>query len=304
MSNRKTTLEMLKKSVDRLIGAALKEDLGEGDVTVKALVPPKLKGTAEIRAKAEGRVSGLGAAHRVFEKVNRHLTIRTLVKEGAKIRPGDVLMTVKGNAGSLLEGERTALNFLQHLSGIATATARFVDAIAGTNAVILDTRKTIPGLRVLEKAAVKAGGGANHRMGLHDMILIKDNHLTVLDAEDEVEAVRIAVPRALARAPRGMKVEVEVTGLDAALEAARCGAHMVLLDNMTPRTMKRVMEALTKEFGTRRPLAEASGGVTLRRVRKVAESGVDRISVGALTHSAPALDIAMYILFHDICHGR
>lgn len=283
--------------IDTLVAAALKEDLGTGDVTVKALVPAGRTGSARIIAKANGVVYGLDAAKRVFKKVDGRLRITNHVSEGERVKQGDLLLTVKGRLASLLKGERTALNFLQHLSGVATLTSRFVETVRGTGARILDTRKTLPGLRLLEKAAVKAGGGTNHRMGLYDMILIKDNHLALYNAASEAEAVRQAVARALESGPRGIRVQVEVTTLEGALEAGRSGAHMVLLDNMTPKKMTRVMKALRDAFGKKRPLAEASGGISLANVKKVAAAGVDRISIGALTHSAPALDIAMYIRF-------
>ncbi len=279
------------------VASALKEDLGDGDVTVRALVPRQLGGTGTIVAKENGVLSGIEPARQVFLKVDPELSITETAREGARLSTGQEIMRISGCAASLLEAERTALNFLQHLSGIASITSRFTEAIAGTGAKILDTRKTVPGLRALEKAAVLAGGGTNHRMGLYDMILIKDNHLALYDDEDEKRAVHEAVTLALEKAPAGIRVQVEVTSLDSALEAGKCGAHMLLLDNMSPEAMTDVMKALVVEFGEDRPLVEASGGITLAGVRGAADSGVDRISIGGLTHSAAALDIAMYIGF-------
>lgn len=284
-------------SVNKLILLALKEDIGAGDITVKALTPKRLQGVGKILCKAKGVVSGIDVAALVFKKVDPKIKIKRFAKEGDRISPGDVLLTLSGSASSLLKAERTALNFLQHLSGIATLTSCYVERVKGYDACILDTRKTIPGLRMLEKAAVLAGGGVNHRFGLYDMILIKDNHLALYDQENETNAVRAAVPKALKSSKKGVKVQVEVTSTDSAIEAGRCGAHMVLLDNMTPKKMSEVMSALNSIFGKKRPLTEASGGVSLAKIKKIAASGVDRISIGALTHSAPALDISMNIGF-------
>ncbi|MHC4945287.1 MAG: carboxylating nicotinate-nucleotide diphosphorylase [Planctomycetota bacterium] len=283
--------------IEPLVRAALEEDLGSGDVTVEALVPADRKGEGRILAKSEGVLCGLMPASLVFKILDSEVRISMESSDGRAIRPGQTLMTLRGPVASLLRGERTALNFLQHLSGVATLTARFREAILGTRARILDTRKTLPGLRLLEKAAVKAGGGTNHRIGLYDMVLIKDNHLEIMEGADEPARVRQAVRRSLQKAPPGMKVQVEVTSLEAALEAGKSGAHMVLLDNMTPEQMAEVVRALENDLGDKRPLIEASGGITLSKVKEVAAAGVDRISIGALTHSAPALDIAMYIGF-------
>jgi nicotinate-nucleotide pyrophosphorylase (carboxylating) len=290
-------LKITDRMIEPIVRAALEEDLGTGDVTVDALVPRDRMGEGRILAKSEGVLCGLMPARMVFRILDSEVRIDVKSKDGQALQPGDVIMTLHGRASSLLEGERTALNFLQHLSGVASQTARFKEAIQGTRARILDTRKTLPGLRLLEKAAVKAGGGTNHRIGLYDMILIKDNHLEIMDGDDEPARVRQAVKRSLEGLAAGMMVQVEVTSLESALEAGKSGAHMVLLDNMTPEQMAEVVRALEKEQGANRPLIEASGGITLTNVKTVAEAGVDRISIGALTHSAPALDIAMYIGF-------
>lgn len=287
----------MDQDIRSLVSLALREDLGTGDVTVKALVPQRLRGVARIQSKEPGFVSGLDVAGETFLKVDGKLEIEAQAFDGKEVEPGEVLMTIRGRVASLLKAERTALNFLQRLSGVATLTSHFVRAVEGTRARILDTRKTTPGMRMLEKAAVRAGGGDNHRIGLYDMVLIKDNHLAMMGTGDAPCAVRKAVRKALDAAPPGMQVQVEVSTVEAAVEAGGCGAHMVLLDNMSPEGMAEAVLALERNFGEKRPLTEASGGISLINVHEVAESGVDRISIGALTHSAPALDIAMYIGF-------
>jgi len=273
----------------------LKEDLGTGDVTVRALVPPDLEGAAEIVAKETGVLAGVETAARVFTLNDGATKVERCLEDGAALEKGDTIVKVRGRVAALLESERTALNFLQHLSGVATKTQQYVRAVKGTRAVILDTRKTTPGLRIIEKAAVAAGGGGNHRMGLYDMVLVKDNHLALLSMADEPAAVEKAVRLARDRVPDGIAVEVEVSTREGALAAARAGAQMILLDNMNLDGLARTVEAIHGEFGESRPLLEASGGITRQSVRDVALTGVDRISVGALTHSVKALDIAMYM---------
>ncbi|HEX8244980.1 MAG TPA: carboxylating nicotinate-nucleotide diphosphorylase, partial [Longimicrobium sp.] len=206
--------------------------------------------------------------------------------DGTAVAPGGLAMRISGPAASILTAERTALNFLQQLSGVATITRRYVDAIAGTGARVIDTRKTTPGMRLLEKAAVVAGGGANHRVGLHDMVMIKDNHIA---AAGGITAAVLAVR---ARNDRGLRVEVETTDLDEVREALTAGAERVMFDNMTPELMRQAV-ALVHDVGDGRPETEASGGITLETIRGYAETGVDFISVGALTHSAPALDLSL-----------
>jgi nicotinate-nucleotide pyrophosphorylase (carboxylating) len=282
---------------DDIIALALREDVGSGDITVDALVPKSLKGVGRIQAKEKGILGGIGAGVRTFTLVDPDVTIERALSDGDALAPGDEILVVRGRAASLLKAERTALNFLQRLSGVATLTRRFVEAVDGTSADILDTRKTTPGMRLLEKEAVRAGGGTNHRMGLYDMVLIKDNHLEIQGAKDEVEAVKKALDRARAAVPPGIQIEVEVRTAEAAVAAAQAGADMILLDNMTPAEIGRTVNAIGAAVGRDRPRLEASGGITLENVRTVAEAGVDRISVGALTHSAEALDIAMYISF-------
>ena len=281
--------------VDQIVAQALKEDLGTGDVTVRALVPPDLEGAAEIVAKETGVLAGVETAARVFTLNDGATKVERCLEDGAALEKGDTIVKVRGRVAALLESERTALNFLQHLSGVATKTQQYVRAVKGTWAVILDTRKTTPGLRIIEKAAVAAGGGGNHRMGLYDMVLVKDNHLALLSMADEPAAVEKAVRLARDRVPDGIAVEVEVSTREGALAAARAGAQMILLDNMNLDGLARTVEAIHGEFGESRPLLEASGGITRQSVRDVALTGVDRISVGALTHSVKALDIAMYM---------
>lgn len=270
---------------DATIEAALREDMPEGDITSESIVPAGAVSEALLLAKEDGVLAGLTVARRVFEIVDPRVEFRGECPDGTAFRKGDVLARIKGPTVSLLKAERTALNFLQRLSGIATATRRFVDAVAGTKARIFDTRKTTPGLRLLEKYAVRMGGGTNHRLGLSDMVLIKDNHLRYVGSITE------AVRRARARVPAGVKVEVEVTTVDEAREALAAPADIIMLDNMPLEGMKA---AVALDAG-RVPL-EASGKVTLERVREIAATGVDYISVGALTHSSPALDISLEFL--------
>ncbi len=270
---------------ESLIDLALAEDIGSGDVTTLATVPPGTHARATLVAKAEGVLSGVDVAGAVFRRVNPALDYRVRTGDGSRVRPGDVVAKVEGLAQGILAAERVALNLLQRLSGTATLTAAFVAAVAGTNARIVDTRKTTPGLRALEKAAVRHGGGRNHRAGLADGILIKDNHLAAVGGPDRVTR---AVQRAQASAPHTLRVEVEVTTLEEVAEAVAAGADIILLDNMDLATMR---EAVGLVAGRAR--LEASGGVRLDTVRAIAETGVDIISVGALTHSAPALDISL-----------
>ena len=270
---------------DGIIDAALLEDMPGGDITSESVVPAGAVSEAVFLAKEDGVLAGMPVARRVFEKVDPAVEIVEEAGDGAPFRKGDVLARLKGPTIALLKGERTALNFLQRLSGTATATRRFVEAVAGTKARILDTRKTTPGLRLLEKYAVRMGGGTNHRLGLSDMVLIKDNHLR------HVGSVAEAVRRARAAAKPGVRVEVEAADIGQVREALAAGADVIMLDNMPLDTMR---EAVALAAG-RVPL-EASGNMTLDRVRAVAGTGVDLISVGALTHSARAVDISLEFL--------
>lgn len=270
---------------DAIIDVALREDMPEGDITSEGIIPADALSEAIFLAKEDGILAGLAIARRVFEKIDSVVEFTEKIQDGAAFRKSDILACVEGPTVALLKGERTALNFLQRLSGIATATRRFVDAVAGTKAKILDTRKTTPGLRLLEKYAVKAGGGTNHRLSLSDMVLIKDNHLRY------VGSVAEAVRRARSKIRPGIRIEVEAADLSQVRDALTAGADMIMLDNMTLEAMR---EAVTLSAG-HVPL-EASGNMSLDRVRAVAETGVDFISVGALTHSARAVDISLEFL--------
>lgn len=267
-----------------IIKRVLKEDIGKGDITTNALIPKNLKAKAIIIAKEAGVVCGLGVAAEVFKILDKKILVKTKVKEGAQVKKGKVLAKVSGPARSILTAERTALNFLQRLSGIATLTRKFVEKVQSptSNVKILDTRKTTPGLRVLEKYAVKVGGGVNHRFGLYDAVLIKDNHIKI-----------IGQGRALG-GMRGLKREweVETRTMREVEKAIGAGARRILLDNMNVKTLKQAVD-LCRALGVK---TEASGGVTLGNVRQIAATGVDFISVGALTHSPKALDISLKII--------
>jgi len=276
---------MAELEFDGIIRAALAEDMPGGDVTSESIIPPSAVSEAVLLAKEAGVLAGLTVARRVFELVDGRVTFQAKAEDGLPFRKGDILAHLKGPTIALLEGERTALNFLQRLCGIATATRRFVDAVSGTKARILDTRKTTPGLRRLEKYAVRMGGGQNHRMNLSDRALIKDNHLR------HVGSITEAVRRARENVPSGVKVEVEVTSFEESQEALAVGADIVMLDNMALDEMKRVVDS----YAGRTPI-EVSGNVTLDRAREIAAIGVDFISVGGLTHSAKALDISLEFL--------
>jgi nicotinate-nucleotide pyrophosphorylase (carboxylating) len=270
-----------------LIDAALAEDVGEGDFSTLWTVPEDRRAKGIIVAKAAGVVAGSEVAYEVFRRVDPALEITVYNADGHLVWPhGPPVMEVVGSARSILTAERTALNFLQRLSGIATLTRRYVNAVAGTGARVIDTRKSTPGMRRLEKQAVRAGDGANHRVGLFDMVMIKDNHIAAAGGiAAAVEAVR-------ARNDRGLRVEVEASTLDEVRQALAAGVDRIMFDNMDPETMRRAV-ALVAEAGPARPETEASGGITLDTIRAFAETGVDFISVGALTHSAPALDLSL-----------
>lgn len=280
----------------KLIALAVEEDLGPGDVTSQAVIAEDLIGRAVFVARRAGVLAGLPAAALVAETIEPNLRFEPLLTDGCSLTPGQRLATLSGPMRAILACERIALNFLQHLSGVASLTRKYVDAVAGLPARILDTRKTLPGWRLLQKYAVRCGGGHNHRIGLFDGILIKDNHLAAYPAADPrstiVRAVRLAQDfRWPGDESGGQPVEVEVESLEQLDAALSCRPDIILLDNMTPETMREAVQRRDQ----RAPGVEleASGGVTLSSVRAIAESGVDRISVGALTHSAPALDIAL-----------
>lgn len=268
-----------------IIDRALAEDLAGGDVTTEALIPGEQQGIASILVKEKGVLAGIEVAAQVFHRVDPDLKVEILLEDGSRVKPGSKVAKIEGRVASILKAERLALNFLQRLSGIASATNRYVEAVKGFPVRILDTRKTTPGLRSLEKYAVKVGGGENHRMNLSDGILIKDNHLEALRSQG------LFLPETIAKAKqasKGLKVEVEVRTQREAEEAAKAGADIVMLDNMSLEDMRQAVKSIHG-----RALIEASGGVTLDEVRAIAETGVDFISVGALTHSARALDISL-----------
>jgi nicotinate-nucleotide pyrophosphorylase (carboxylating) len=271
-----------------LIDLALAEDRGAADWTTRWTVPARLRARAEIVAKAAGTIAGVAAATAVFLRLDPRVAAESRVRDGDPVQPGDIVCALAGPARAILTGERVALNFLQRLSGVATLTRRFVDAIAGTDARILDTRKTTPGWRSLEKSAVRAGGGVNHRIGLFDAVLIKDNHIAIAGG------VAAAIERVREQNARGLEVTVEVRTADELEAALHAGVDRILLDNMDLEALAAAVGRARKERG--RPVLEASGNMTLERVRAVAETGVDFISVGAITHSATALDLSLRVL--------
>jgi nicotinate-nucleotide pyrophosphorylase (carboxylating) len=289
-----------KLQVEEIIDRALAEDLGKGDVTTEALIAGDQQGTGSIVAKQEGILAGIEVAKQVFHRVDPELKVEILLEDGARVKPGSKVAKVSGSIASILKAERVALNFLQRLSGIASEANRYVARVEGLPVRIMDTRKTAPGLRSLEKYAVRVGGGGNHRMSLGDGILIKDNHLAALRSQglnikEIITRARQNAPLSLRGAkrrsnlqPRQTQVEVEVRTVPEALEAVEARANIVMLDNMNLEDMR---EAVKSIHG--RALIEASGGITLDNVRAVAETGVDFISIGALTHSARALDISL-----------
>jgi nicotinate-nucleotide pyrophosphorylase (carboxylating) len=272
--------------IEEIVERALDEDLRGGDITTEPLVAPHTMGQAEFRIKQQGILAGVNVVKIVFCKVDPFLKFEIFIEDGSRVNTGDVAARVTGTVGSILKGERTALNFLQHLSGIATQTSRFVAAVEGLPVKVLDTRKTTPGLRVLEKYAVSAGGGNNHRLNLGDMVLIKDNHISILRRKGLT--IADIVLRARAATLPGIKIEIETRDLHEALAAAEAGADIIMLDNMGLEEMKKAVDLVNH-----RAIVEASGGVNIDTIRQIAATGVDWISVGALTHSASALDISM-----------
>lgn len=297
-------MTLTRDEIEKIVGLALAEDLGRGDVTTGALIPSDQHGMAFLVVREGGVLAGIELAKEVFRQVDPQLQVEALLQDGARVLPDTRVARAAGSIAGILKSERVALNFLQHLSGIATETARYVASTEGLPVRIVDTRKTTPGLRALQKYAVRVGGGDNHRMDLADGILIKDNHLTALRKQGLT--VKEAVARARQQAPSPLReaqtesglgsdaqpgrapVEVEVGTVAEALEAVEAGADIVMLDNMGLDDMRRAVQSIGG-----RAVVEASGGITLRNVRAVAETGVDVISVGALTHSVKALDISL-----------
>ncbi len=278
------------RSLDSLIDLAFEEDIGSGDITTEATVSAVQEGMGALLAKSAGVVAGLPVAERVFARLDSALKFRSCVSDGDSVNAGTVIAEVKGSAKSILIGERTALNFLQRLSGIATLTARFVEAVADYDTKIVDTRKTAAGWRVVEKYAVRVGGGSNHRFGLYDGVLIKDNHIVAAGG------VHNAVRRARETAPHTAKIEVEVETVEQVDKALRAGADILLLDNMPASLIRGVVQEVGDQAMT-----EASGGITLEGVQAVAATGVALISVGALTHSAMPMDISLTLTLVEAC---
>jgi nicotinate-nucleotide pyrophosphorylase (carboxylating) len=273
---------MLSDAIEELIETALKEDMPEGDITSDNIIPSDSVSKAVILAKQTGILAGIEVARKVFEKIDTSVLFRAFFRDGQSISFGDKLAELEGKSVSLLKGERTALNFLQRMSGIATTTHKYVSALEGIQTKLLDTRKTTPGLRAIEKYSVKMGGGTNHRFSLSDMVMIKDNHLEI------VGDIATAVKRAKERIKAGVQVEVETTNLKEVKQALEAGADMIMLDNMSPKDMTEVVQWVNGRV----PL-EASGNVRLENIKEIAASGVDYISVGGLTHSYSSLDISM-----------
>ncbi len=271
--------------VDAVLELALREDIGSGDVTTQSIVPEDAVLTGALCAKGTGVISGIGLSGAVFQKLDPNCEWEEMVCDGDRVSPGDTLARVTGRSRAILSAERTALNILQKMSGISTLTSFFVEAVAGSAAKIKDTRKTLPGLRWISKYAVAAGGGHNHRAGLYDGVLIKDNHIKAAGGIAE------AVWKARQSVGEDFSIEVETKTMEQVKEAVSCGADVIMLDNMDIREIREAVRLIA-----RRALVEASGGVTLENVGEIARSGVDFISVGALTHSAPCLDISFDVL--------
>lgn len=268
--------------LDPILRRALEEDIGTGDVTTLATIEPGTQASAELVAKEDFVLAGIDVAQRVFQLLSADTSYEKLISDGQAVKRGEVLAWIKGDAAVLLQGERVALNLLQRMCGVATLTAAFMHEVEGTPAVVVDTRKTTPGLRVLEKYAVRMGGGGNHRMALYDAVLIKENHVAAAGG------ITAAVTRAKQRVPHTQKIEVEVRNQEEVSEALEVGADILLLDNMSLEELSNAVELVGD-----RAITEASGGVNLETVRSIAETGVRLISVGALTHSYRAVDISM-----------
>ncbi|HTX89000.1 MAG TPA: carboxylating nicotinate-nucleotide diphosphorylase [Bacteroidales bacterium] len=277
-------------TLDEIIDQALQEDLGDGDITTRAIFPDPTPGRASLLVKEDGILAGVPVAEKVFRRVDPGLEMKIFRKDGDQVFTGDIAFELKGNVASILAGERLALNFLQRLSGIATQTARMVKEIEGLHAKILDTRKTTPNLRELEKYAVRTGGGFNHRSGLYDMVLIKDNHIDKVGSI--VNAIRMVHRHLEKTGKKGMKIEIEVRDFEQMVEVMNeGGVDRILLDNFTPEDLADAVKIINGRFET-----EASGGITLGNIRKYAESGVDYISAGSLTHHIQSLDMSLKVV--------
>jgi len=272
------------ESIKSVIDYALKEDIGNGDITTNSLIPLDLRTKATMVAKSTGVIAGLAIAEYVFRTLSADITWKSFVNDGDKVSKGDLLLEISGSYRALLTGERVALNFLQRMSGIATMTANYVDTLKGYKTKILDTRKTVPGLRLLDKYAVMMGGGTNHRIGLYDMVLIKDNHIKIAGG------ITNAVTQIKKNLPDGIKIEVETTTIEEVHEALATGVDIIMLDNMSNSTMTESVRIIGGHAKV-----EASGNMTMDRLKEVAATGVGFISIGALTHSVTAFDISMNI---------
>lgn len=280
MNKSELNIEKIKSVIDY----ALKEDIGNGDITTDSLIPMDLQAKATMTAKSTGVIAGLAVAEYVFRTLSTDITWKTFVNDGDKVTKGEIIVEISGSYRALLTGERVALNFMQRMSGIATMTANYVNALKDSKTKILDTRKTVPGLRLLDKYSVLTGGGTNHRIGLYDMVLIKDNHIKIAGG------ITKAVTQIKKSLPNGMKIEVETTTIKEVQEALAVGVDIIMLDNMSNSTMAESVKIING-----RAKVEASGNMTMERLKEVAATGVNFISIGALTHSVAAFDISMNI---------
>ncbi|PKN80475.1 MAG: nicotinate-nucleotide diphosphorylase (carboxylating) [Deltaproteobacteria bacterium HGW-Deltaproteobacteria-1] len=275
---------MVSLHIKQIIEAALAEDIGTGDITTEATVSPKKKGRAQAIAKGDFVIAGLDVFEAVFQALDKDIRVKKIITDGSRVAMGNIIAEVTGSLSGILQAERVALNLFQRMCGIATLTAKYMEAVCGTKAKILDTRKTVPGLRVLDKMAVRIGGGTNHRTGLYDGVLIKDNHI------EAAGGISAAVKAQRKRLSHHLKIEVETKNIREVKEALKCGAEIIMLDNMTVDAMKKAVD-----FVAGRALLEASGNVNLDRVAEIAATGVDLISVGELTHSIRAADISLKV---------
>ncbi len=273
-----------KYLIDKLIDLGIEEDINTGDITTDSIIPDSSQAIATMTAKAEGVVSGLNIVKMVFLRFQEDIVWRPFFKDGDSVKKGDIILEIQASYPTLLKGERLSLNIFQRMSGIATLTAQYVKELSGTKTQLLDTRKTAPGLRVIDKMAVKDGGGTNHRMGLYDMVMIKDNHIKMAGS------ITKALSQVHSKVPSSIKVEVETTNLSEVAEAIAAGADIIMLDNMGNEMMAKAVEMIGGRAKT-----EASGNMSISRLKEVAATGVDFISVGALTHTVTAMDISMNI---------
>ena len=277
---------MTEKLIDELIDLAIKEDIGDGDHSSQSCIPENAQGKVQLIVKETGIIAGIDIANTVFKKIDPEIKMDIFIKDGTRVKPGDIAFTVEGKVWTLLKTERLVLNIMQRMSGIATRTNEYVRKLEGLKTKVLDTRKTTPGLRVLEKMAVKIGGGENHRMGLYDMIMLKDNHI---DFAGGIENAITSVREYLKAKNKDLKIEVEVRNMDELNEVLRVGGiHRIMLDNFDPQQTKAAVELIGGRYET-----ESSGGITMDTLRDYAECGVDYISVGALTHHIKSLDMSL-----------